>query len=284
MNSGKLQFKFDSILKRNVGLPRRPDKRARGKLASIDLEMLFRNIKKKRLGGGYFGFNEPRARTSTEGKNVSSKMCRAREKVTRCWQRYTYFLWISKNTILYKKNSISNQIKYLNKKPMLNSVEAKENLQKAKLSFMVDLKTLTHKNFGWLETAIFEDMFAKQSTGKNRRISFSVFQWTHGTLRFVNCGQQNDYHRRIKKAGGWSAMLRTSVFVENVGWEQIFLMVGDEEAYWKQVSYMHCMHEFRWECKVPVNVDRRVKLPVLAEPGHNIQIKISELISIVNGP
>ena len=63
---GNLQFKFHSNLNRKVCLSRRLDKRGRDEVAAIDLELLFRNNKKNRWGGGYFKFNEPRTSTSMQ--------------------------------------------------------------------------------------------------------------------------------------------------------------------------------------------------------------------------
>ena len=47
-----LQLIFDNKPNRKVWLPRRPDRRGRNKVASIDLELIFRNNLKNRCNGG----------------------------------------------------------------------------------------------------------------------------------------------------------------------------------------------------------------------------------------
>ena len=59
------RFKSDSILNRKLWVLRGPDKTRRDKVGSIELEVLFRNNKKSRQGGGYSELSIPRSSTST---------------------------------------------------------------------------------------------------------------------------------------------------------------------------------------------------------------------------
>ena len=47
------------------------------------------------------------------------------------------------------------------------------------------------------------------------------------------------------------------------------------------MQHMHCVHEFWLEFKVPVTVDRKkIKIPVLTEPGQGIQVDFSGKLHI----
>ena len=67
------RFKLDNGLKRKVWVRRRPDVKGRDKVASIDVERLFRNKKRNRWGRTYIGVSEPIASTNAERKKQGLK-------------------------------------------------------------------------------------------------------------------------------------------------------------------------------------------------------------------
>ena len=115
-------------------------------MAAFDLEILFENNERNRWGGGYFEINEPRASTSTENyqqestENVSSTEQSETARLTACFPIVDV-----KDYDIAEKTFHYIQVNHMIEKPKIVSAETEENFMRAKLIFMLDIKTLIQK-------------------------------------------------------------------------------------------------------------------------------------------
>ena len=143
---GNLRFTFDNNSIRKVWVPRRPDKKRRDKLAVFNSELLFRNNEKKnRWGGSYSEFDEPRASSNTERNKKEPEIMSSIEEsdVVKPWKNFRNVEL--EDYIIAKKKSNDIQVNHVIEKPKTKNTKAEENLKKAEIDFMIDLKILTHK-------------------------------------------------------------------------------------------------------------------------------------------
>ena len=175
-NSRTLWYKFDSKLNPHLRLPRRPDKRGRDEVATIDLKQLLRNIEKNRCGGGHFEFNEPKTSSSTDqNKNAAEKVSNTEE--SEVVKRSVNFPIVNlKNYDIAEKNDtlFLGQPRHRKTKDYEHPTGRKNEENTVRLNIWLE-KFFT-QNIVCSEVATTKDMCDKHTERKNPRKVFSGYR------------------------------------------------------------------------------------------------------------
>ena len=134
-----LWFKFDSIFRPNLWVPRPRDKRKRDEVAATDLELLSRNNEKNKWRGSFIEFNEPKASSTRDQTNELENVSNTEESdVVKPPAKFS-ILDLKDNDIA-ERTAYYFQLNHVIEKPIAKSTEAEEILSRAEFDFMIDLK------------------------------------------------------------------------------------------------------------------------------------------------